>query len=216
MYCDTKQFPELPFFVPHPKPRGSRGLSKHYHLRFDPKLGHFICEICRIPCDCVGCTSIMYKPWISGILSQKQARYQPVTNCTYWPVLGSYNNWNFIELTPKSTPSEVFDYIHKVVLDGISENMASLVQSSFYGYINTDDTKTNVFYVIQFLSEAYRLQNNTTIHEQYISAGGLVFKVEDISPWKKTQIGIGNNNHFNILSWFQHAQYFIHVLMLSQ
>ena len=35
MYCDTNQFLALPYCVPHPKPHGARGLSKHYHLRFD-------------------------------------------------------------------------------------------------------------------------------------------------------------------------------------
>ena len=64
--------------------------------------------------------------------------------------MGSYNNWNIIHLTQKSTPFEAFDEIHQVVLDGISENMASLVQSGMYGAINTDDTIANGFYVIQF------------------------------------------------------------------
>ena len=70
----------------------------------------------------------MDKLWISGIPPKKQARYQPVTNLTYWPVLGSYNNQNIIDLTPKSTPFDAFDEIHKVVIDRISENMTSLVQ----------------------------------------------------------------------------------------
>ena len=43
-----------------------------------------------------------------------------------------------------------------------------------YCVINTDDTATNGFYVIQFLSEEYTLQNNTTIYGQVISAGELV------------------------------------------
>ena len=30
------------------------------------------------------------KPWIYGILSDKQERYKPVTKCTYWLVLGSF------------------------------------------------------------------------------------------------------------------------------
>ena len=30
MYCNTNQFPTLPFCGPHSKPRGSRGLGKHY------------------------------------------------------------------------------------------------------------------------------------------------------------------------------------------
>ena len=63
-----KIFPELPFCGPHPKHHGARGLIKHYHLRFDPKLGHGVCVICRIPCACVSCTSMLDKPWISGIL----------------------------------------------------------------------------------------------------------------------------------------------------
>ena len=62
IYFDTKQFPTLPFFGSHPKPHGARRLSKHCHLRFDPKLGHVICDIHRIPCDCVACTSILDQP----------------------------------------------------------------------------------------------------------------------------------------------------------
>ena len=50
MSCDTNQLTALQFCVPHPKPHGARGLSKHYNLSFDPKIGHGICEIQRIPC----------------------------------------------------------------------------------------------------------------------------------------------------------------------
>ena len=54
--------------------------------------------------------------------------------------------------------------------------MASLVQSGKYGVINTSDTSTNEFYVIQFISESYRLQNKTQIDRQVISDGELVVK----------------------------------------
>ena len=101
MYCDTNQFPALPFCGSHPKPHGARGLINHCNLRFDPKLDHGICAIRRIPCSCVACTYMLDKPWISDILPTKQARYQPVTNCNYCPVLGSYNNWDIIDLKPK-------------------------------------------------------------------------------------------------------------------
>ena len=59
--------------------------------------------------------------------------------------MGSYNNFNIINLTPKSTPFEAFDEIHQVVPDIISDNMASLVQSVLYGVINTYETTKNVF-----------------------------------------------------------------------
>ena len=55
-----------------------------------------------------------------------------------------------IQLSQKSTPYNAFDEIHQVVLDGISDNMASLVESGKYGAINKTDTTTNGFYVIMF------------------------------------------------------------------
>ena len=64
IYCKTNQFPELPFCGTHSRPHGTRGLSKHYHLCFDPKLINGICVILRIPCACVACISMLDKPWI--------------------------------------------------------------------------------------------------------------------------------------------------------
>ena len=74
---------KLPFCGPHYKPHGARWMSKHYHFRFGQKLGNSVCAIFLIPCACVACTSILDKPWISGIPSDKQERYKPITNCTY-------------------------------------------------------------------------------------------------------------------------------------
>ena len=54
--------------------------------------------------------------------------------------------------------------------------MALLVQSGKYGVINTTGTTTHEFYVIMFISEAYTLQDNTTIGGQIITASGLVSK----------------------------------------
>ena len=116
MYCDTNQFLALLLCGSYPKPHRTRGLGKHYHVLFDTNIGHGICAILRIPCACVACTSILDQPWISGVQSTKQARYQPVINCTYWTVLGLYNNCNIIQLTPKSIPSEAFYEIHQVVI----------------------------------------------------------------------------------------------------
>ena len=69
MYCNKNQFPELTFCGPHYKPHGAKGLIKHYHLRFDPKLCNGVCAILCIPCACVACTPMLYKPWIYGIPS---------------------------------------------------------------------------------------------------------------------------------------------------
>ena len=97
MYCNTSKLPELPFCGTHSKPHGANGLSKHYHLRFDPKLYNGVCLIHRIPCTCDACTSMLDKPGISVIQPYEKERYKPVTKCTYWLLLGSFNNWNIIQ-----------------------------------------------------------------------------------------------------------------------
>ena len=178
MYCNTNQLPTLPCCGTHPKTHGARGLNNHYYLRFYPKLGNVIFEISCIPCTCVRCTSMLNQPCISGITSKKKSRYQPVTNCTYWPVLGPYKNWYIIHLSPKSTPFGEFEEIHQAVRDRISDNMASLVQYGKYDSINTSVTRTSGYYVIKFISEAYTLQNNTKIDGKMISAGELVIKAQ--------------------------------------
>ena len=92
---------------------------------------------------------------------KQQLRYQPVTDLSYWPILGSFNNWNIITFPHKATTSQAFEEINQVVLYGISDNMASLVQYSKYGAINTIETTKMGYYVIKTVSEAYNLQEDT-------------------------------------------------------
>ena len=78
--------------------------------------------------------------------------------CTYWTVLGSFNNFNIIKLSQKATSSEEIDKIHQVVLEIISENMDELVQTDEYVAINTTYTTKMGYYVIESISENYMLQ----------------------------------------------------------
>ena len=72
-----------------------------------------------------------------------------------------------IKLSQKSTSSDTFDEIHQVVLDVISDNMASLVESVTYGAINTTETSTNGFYVIMFASGAYTIHETNLLYLVY-------------------------------------------------
>ena len=69
IYCNTNQFPALTFCGPYSKPHSARELRKYYLLRFDPKLGNGVCAIRCITCACVACTSMLDKPWMSGMPS---------------------------------------------------------------------------------------------------------------------------------------------------
>ena len=68
------------------------------------------------------------------------------------------DNWIMFQLLPKSTSYDIFYEIHQVVLDGISDNIDSLVESGKYGAIHTTYASTNGFYVIMSTSGAYTLQ----------------------------------------------------------
>ena len=87
-------------------------------------------------------------------------------------------------MSQKSIPYDAFDEIHQVVINGISENTASLVESGKYGAIHTTDTKTNYFCFIMFTLEVYTLQDNTTIDGKIITAGELVVKAQYIFSMK--------------------------------
>ena len=73
-------------------------------------------------------------------------------------MVGSFNNWNIIHFTNKTTSTEDFDMVNKVVLDYIISNIASLVQLYKYGAINAAGPTTIGYYVVKFLFETYTLQ----------------------------------------------------------
>ena len=49
--------------------------------------------------------------------------------------------------------------MHKVLVDGISDNMSTLVQYGEYDATNTADPTTMGYYVVKLLSKPYMLQD---------------------------------------------------------
>ena len=138
-------------------------------------------SIRRIPCACAASTYMLDKPCTPVLTPQKQPCIRPFTDFSYWPVPVSFNNWNIITLSQKATTSEAFYKIHRVVLDGISDKLASLVQSGKYCSMNIAYTSTMGYYVIKVVLEAYTLQEDTKCNKQIISSGELVVKSQYLS-----------------------------------
>ena len=74
--------------------------------------------------------------------------------------------------------------MYKVVLYGISDNMASLEQLSEYGATNAVDPNTMGYYVINYLSETYKLQEDQIKYGQVSKSDKLVVKYEYLSLMK--------------------------------
>ena len=99
-------------------------------------------------------------------------------------MLGSFNNWNIVQFTNKIASIKDFYEVHKVVLERISDDMASLVQLVKRGAINSSETTTMGYYGIKYLSETYTLQEDQTTDGQVNNAGKILVKTEYLSIMK--------------------------------
>ena len=102
--CNLTQFPALAFCGINNTPHVVHGLEKHYNRHFDPKLTQVICEVLRIPCSCIYCTSLLEKSWSPGVLHAEKPRYQLVLDWIYWTVLLSFKNGALLNSSIKLYP----------------------------------------------------------------------------------------------------------------
>ena len=73
-------------------------------------------------------------------------------------MLGAYNNWNIITLSHKYYSIDNVEHFYQAVLDGISDNMKSLVQTRKYGTISITVDTTEGYYIIKLYLESYTLK----------------------------------------------------------
>ena len=63
MIWKNKLFPSINSINGKTFPYASKGILRHYHHRYHPKLGLGIVSIRRIPCGCHACTAILSLFW---------------------------------------------------------------------------------------------------------------------------------------------------------
>ena len=74
----------------------------------------------------------------------------------------------------KRTPDEEFDNVHRLVLSGLTKNMSSKIIVGNIEAISTNNTNTEGYYLVQFDSVPYTLQEDTTIDGIELLAGAIV------------------------------------------
>ena len=74
--------------------------------------------------------------------------------------------------------------MNKVLIDGISDSIASLAQLGKYGAINAADPTTMGYYVIKYLSEPCTLQEDQATDGQLSKSSEPVFKSEYLTIMK--------------------------------
>ena len=122
------------------------------------------------------------------------------------PLLVTYNNGNIIIFTNKTISFEGFVEIHKVLLDKISDNIASLVNTGRYGVISTTYIETMGYYVVKFLSHIVTLHYNNTTYEKVFKAGELAVTPEFLRSMKYTTNWFCDTEKNEQILIFPHSQ----------
>ena len=175
MTWDRSKFPALNVPEGRKKIHGSGTVLSHYHYRFDPDIGYGKCAMRRIPCLCVQCTDQLDKAWIPGVDAEAQPRYAPVYNCKYHAILGEYNNWIIMSFKKSGDCSDDdIENLHNDLLEHIGRNMGLCITDCSFGAVNTDDARTEGFYIVRFTSVPYTLQEDEFDGNELLSAGSLV------------------------------------------
>ena len=171
------------------KGQKGNGIRHHYNLRADPALGLDYVAIRRIPCMCDACVQQLKQPWLIDKPFSEQPRYIGNNyNCSLWNVLGPLNNWLQIHLVDNNVSSgnvsaTVTKKIFQETLETRSFAMMSVIKVGNYGAIaTTDPLAITGYYIFNFDSTGYVLQNGKTVNSEKIPVGSLVCDITWLNP----------------------------------
>ena len=141
MIRNNKLFPSLNVINGKTFSYASKGILRHYHYWYDPKLVPGIVAIRRISCSCHACTDILS---LSCDPKTKEAVNQPiygkVYNCKYSQILGCHNNLILMNFLDGGTNEEYYKNINWNILDNIVMNTSLIINEGKYCAIDTDDS----------------------------------------------------------------------------
>ena len=137
-----------------------------------------------------------WQVWQSNIPVEHQPRYSgTVVDCKYASILGHYNKWYIVDLcimpTLPSTSTELepvdpIEEVQESILNDMSEVFAESIEISNYGAFQTHDTTTSGYYIVQWTSTPYVLDEPYICHEysppQVIPEGTYVCRASFLNP----------------------------------
>jgi len=139
------------------------GIMGHYNIRTDPKLPHCCVVVRRIPCACIGCRAQLKKEWDSTLPFAEQPRYKTSTDCQMYEIFEGHNDWKLICLVDtKDSVIDLNDEVHELILQGITERLATRVEAGGYGAVSTDDPEADGYYVLNRVPLAKRWYTRAT------------------------------------------------------
>ena len=120
-------------------------------------------------------------PWNRSQDKYNQDQYKGDNqNWVYWPILGSYKNWQIIYCIEsrkqhKSSDTYINFHIKYHAISNIALNIRKYISDNYYGAIPTiDNNAENEYYIVKWTSDSYTLQSSHKIVRYVIKSGELV------------------------------------------
>ena len=158
------------------------GIGAMHNIRTDRELGIGKAAVRRIPCGCEQCVEQMKKPI--------EERYSPTTNCRLYSIFEGLNDWNVVKLgAPKDAgqaAEEEEGYSKIQVLESMTLRAALEIKSGNIGTFSTTNDETDGYYVVEWVSEPYTIEEDCTLNEYDVPIelckGELVVKAKYLNP----------------------------------
>jgi hypothetical protein len=160
--------------LPKKRKEQRNGLLAHYNMRVERDLGVGVAALRRIPCSCDDCMTQLS-------LKNVTERYASSVTCKYWSLFEGLNDWKLVKLVADGTADLIAEEICRAkstVLHGIATSVAERIEDGLFGAFLTDDPDSDGYYVVQWTSDPYTLQESIELEEYdpplHLEAGELV------------------------------------------
>ena len=121
----------------------------------------------RIPCNCYACLRKLDSLWNRIKVNYNKYKYKGENQqCSYWPILGSYKNWQIIHFIDSKKQHETTRYdinvnIKKNSIRKITLNIGRDIRDEYYGTISTiDKNPESGNYHVKRRGESYTLKSS--------------------------------------------------------
>ena len=143
-----------------------QGISAMYNICTDLDLGIRQAAMCHIPCSCKACVEQLAKPWKSGIEPEEQERYARNEKCKWWKIFEGLNDWKIVTCMLKTgADDEEIEDAQEEVLQGLATMMSESIKIDGVGAFMTGDPDADGYYIIQWTSIPYTLQEDQMLDE---------------------------------------------------
>jgi hypothetical protein len=151
------------------------GIRAYYNIRTDPDLGVGWVALRRVACGCGACKAQLKKPWLPRVDRRKQPRYDVNKECDLWASYEGANNWRISQLVAQTVEDERGAREgNKSILNAMEVRIASMIRSGEIGAVATTDENAMGYYIVEWMSDPYSLQEDTEGMAGVMDAGTLV------------------------------------------